>query len=285
MKAAARKSKRDTNKAIESFYHDRFLCRIFSEPEPSFILKGGQSQLARKIGARETRDIDLVGTTNALDESLKELKRLAAIDLDDFIDFVFIDSTRIPVSQEYREGYRVEFAPFIGKTKRINSIHIDLVIDTTPTNNYEVCSPANRLEIKGLKTFDYALQIIEERIADKICAIMQNYEGKPSSRVKDLIDLTVSMTSDRVEANLLIESLKRETRLRNIPSIDNFEIPASWHNSAYETTFSKEAQLCEIPTDFRTMVRAEKAIKQWLKPITNKSARNKIWFPTEQVWK
>lgn len=41
IKATAKSSSMDTNKAIEGFYFDRFLCRVFSEPEPAFILKGG----------------------------------------------------------------------------------------------------------------------------------------------------------------------------------------------------------------------------------------------------
>ena len=45
IKAAAKASGTDTNKAIERFYFDRFLCRVFSEPEPAFVLKGGQSKV------------------------------------------------------------------------------------------------------------------------------------------------------------------------------------------------------------------------------------------------
>lgn len=63
VKAAAKASGRDVNKVIQAFYHDRFLCRVFSADNPSFILKGGQSMLARIPNARETRDIDLIGRT------------------------------------------------------------------------------------------------------------------------------------------------------------------------------------------------------------------------------
>ena len=55
VKAAARKSSRDTSRAIAGFYHDRFLCRVFAADEPAFVLKGGQSMLAKVPGAREAR--------------------------------------------------------------------------------------------------------------------------------------------------------------------------------------------------------------------------------------
>ncbi len=70
VKAAAVKSGRDTNRAIAGFYHDRFLCRVFSESEPAFVLKGGQSMLAKIPDARETRDVDLLGRTPDLGEAL-----------------------------------------------------------------------------------------------------------------------------------------------------------------------------------------------------------------------
>ena len=47
VKTAASKSGADTNKAISRFYHDRFLCRVFAAGKPAFILKGGQSMLAK----------------------------------------------------------------------------------------------------------------------------------------------------------------------------------------------------------------------------------------------
>ena len=60
VKAVAVKSDRDTSRAIAGFYHDRFLCRVFSADEPAFVLKGGQSMLAKIPNARETRDVGLV---------------------------------------------------------------------------------------------------------------------------------------------------------------------------------------------------------------------------------
>lgn len=89
IKAAATASRMDTSKAIEGFYFDRFLCRVFSEPEPAFILKGGQSMLARTIAARATRDIDLISRSLDIDGATEELKRIAAIDLDDYVRYLF----------------------------------------------------------------------------------------------------------------------------------------------------------------------------------------------------
>lgn len=81
---AARQSPMDTNRAITGFYFHRLLCRVFSEDNGRFVLKGGQSVLARTFDARVTRDIDLVAQEESLEEAVADLVQAASIDLDDF---------------------------------------------------------------------------------------------------------------------------------------------------------------------------------------------------------
>lgn len=283
VREAARKSSRSTDRAIEGFYLDRFLCRIFSERHPSFVLKGGQSQLARRIDARESRDIDLVGTTPNIEEALSRLKRLASIDLDDYLEFEFSGARQIPVSQEYRMGYQVEFVPVLGRTKRLNSIHIDLVVDQTPPEDWDITTPASRLAIPGLPTNDYAVQTIEERIADKACAIMQRYNGKPSSRVKDLVDLAVTMCTCTVSADTLIRKLRRESILRDMEPVERFEVPRNWIE-LYEKTYEKEAKSCadqRMPSDIE---QASRQVAEWLAPVLSGETRGKTWDPEMSDW-
>mgnify|MGYP002246834635 CR=1 FL=1 len=60
IKAAAKASPLETGRAVSGFYFHRLLCRVFSKPDSPFMLKGGQSMLARTMDARATRDIDLL---------------------------------------------------------------------------------------------------------------------------------------------------------------------------------------------------------------------------------
>lgn len=283
VREAARRSPRNTSKAIAGFYRDRLLCRIFSERSPRFVLKGGQSQLARRIDARETRDIDLVGVTAEIKEALEDLKRLASIDLHDNIEFRFLGSKPIPVSQEYRTGLRVSFLPVLGKTKRLDPIGIDLVVDQTPPEDFELVAPASRLDIEGLVVFDYALQIVEERIADKVCAMMQRYNGLPSSRVKDLLDLVVSMLTDRVDADMLSKKIKRESILRNMGQVEEVRAPLEW-NSFYAPAYAKEASAAGIPQELTDLANAETAVASWLNLVLQGVAEGTIWDPETQRW-
>lgn len=154
---AARESPMDTNRAIVGFYFHRFLCRVFSEDDGRFVLKGGQSVLARTLDARVTRDIDLVAQEESLEEAVADLARAASIDLEDFVSFVFDRAEQIKKEDEYRCGAKVWFTPFMG-TKKLQPISIDLVIDEVRGLEPEVLAPIDRLNIEGPQsaTIEYA---------------------------------------------------------------------------------------------------------------------------------
>lgn len=104
----------DTNRAIAGFYFHRFLCRVFTGDDNRFVLKGGQSVLARTLDARVTRDIDLVAQEESLEEAIADLVQAASVDLDDFVSFTFDRAEQIKAEDEYRCGTKVWFTPLYG---------------------------------------------------------------------------------------------------------------------------------------------------------------------------
>ena len=102
VKAAAKASPLDTNLAISGFYFHRLLCRVFSEKDRKFALKGGLSVLARTVDARATRDIDLLAQETELGAAFEELRRLASVDLGDFMAFRFDKTEPIKSNDEHR---------------------------------------------------------------------------------------------------------------------------------------------------------------------------------------
>lgn len=283
VKAAAKASGRDVNKAIQAFYHDRFLCRVFSADSPGFILKGGQSMLARIPNARETRDIDLIGRTSDIDVALEELIDAASVDLDDFIEFRFASKRPTDTSQDYREGYTVTFETWLGGTSRKGTISIDLVVDALPPVDFDIVTPVSRIEIDGIKTFNYLTNTAENRIAEKSCATMQDYNGRSSSRVKDLVDLVTSMLNEKVDANKLSRLIAVECRLRQIEGIERFSVPESW-KSALSGNYAKLAKEAALPSEFLEVDNAEAAVSTWLSPVFSDDGSNRTWIPKEQRW-
>lgn len=128
VKEAAKKSPLDTNRAIDGFYFHRLLCRVFSDPDSPFVLKGGQSVLARTVDARATRDIDLLVRETSVEAAVADLRRLAGIGLDDFISFSFDKAEPIKADDEYRSGMKVWFTPSLGG-KSLQAVSVDLVVD------------------------------------------------------------------------------------------------------------------------------------------------------------
>ena len=128
VKEAAKKSPLDTNRAIAGFYFHRLLCRVFSDPDSPFVLKGGQSVLARTVDARATRDIDLLAREASVEAAVADLRRLDGIGLDDFISFSFDKAEPIKADDEYRSGMKVWFTPSFGG-KSLQAVSVDLVVD------------------------------------------------------------------------------------------------------------------------------------------------------------
>ena len=60
-KKAVRDRGGDPGDGYRQALRDRFLCRVFSDPDGRFILKGGSGLLARIPDGRATRDIDFGG--------------------------------------------------------------------------------------------------------------------------------------------------------------------------------------------------------------------------------
>ena len=283
VKAAAKKSGRDTNRAIAGFYHDRFLCRVFATDEPAFVLKGGQSMLAKIPDARETRDVDLLGRTADLDEALEELKRAAATDLGDFVEFRFRDAVPTDTSQDYRKGYTATFDTWLGGTKSVGAVSIDLVVDPTPPEEFEVLAPVARLDVEGLAYFDYVANTPETRVAEKACAVMQEYATGPSSRVKDLADLATSMLNERVDAAKLARRLCIECAFRHMEPITEFSVPETW-KTTLSANYRKMAREAKLPRELEDVVTAEEAVAGWLRPVIAGETASDVWDPDSQAW-
>jgi hypothetical protein len=171
--------------------------------------------LSRTVGARATRDIDLLAKQDDLDRALEKLKELAETDMGDFVTFEFAGSRSIKVEDEYRDGLSVRFVPIIG-SKRMQRISIDLVADEVPLERAELVAPADRIEIEGLQVCDYLVYPVENALADKLCALVERHGGRASSRVKDLVDIAVYATTCPVDGGELQKCVHREAAVRRI---------------------------------------------------------------------
>lgn len=273
--AAARMSGMDVGRAISGFYFHRLLCRVFSVPDSPFLLKGGQSMLARTPSARATRDIDLLSEEADLDDALSELRRLASLDLGDFVSFEFAGSKPIKAEDEYRSGLQVTFVPLLG-ARRLQPVSVDLVVDQVPCGEPETLTPADRLEVEGVPVFDYRVYPIANSIADKLFGIIETHDGRPSSRVKDLVDLLVYATTENLDGDELCHRCRLEARVRGIEPPSRFCVPDTWREH-YSKSFEKLVKGTELDEDLSRLDNAERLVGRLLDSVLSGEAHGHLW--------
>lgn len=270
-----------TQDRIRQEYFRRFLSRVFSEHDDSeWLLKGGTGVLARVASARRTTDVDLFRANDTLDGALAELIRLAGIDLGDYFRFVY--TKHRPViggdQQTYTEGYGVDFDVYVGADRK-EPLHVDLVVGVIVTDDVTVTAPANRLDLPRLPSNDYRLYPIVDQIADKVCATMAEYNGLPSSREKDLVDLVVIAKTQAVSADALRRAILAEARVRSLEPFTEVSIPTNWGRA-----YAKEAK--EVPhcSDYRTVELASELVRTFINPVLRDEVTSKTWSPESTAW-
>lgn len=278
---AAKASPLDTSRAIAGFYFHRLLYRVFSEPGTPFVLKGGQGMLARTIDARATRDIDLA--TDRLDakSATSELRRLAAKDADDFVTFEFRGVSPIKGDDEYRDGCTVAFDAFIG-SKRVQRVSVDLVSDPIAVGEPEWMAPADRVDVRGIPVCDYPVYPAERAVADKLCGIVERHGGRPSSRVKDLLDIAIYALTTDFFADSLARALSREAAARRLSLGAEFALPEEW-GEAHRSQYSKLAAQARLPEDASTLLGALEISKALLDPVLSGVDAGR-WSHAARTW-
>lgn len=282
VKEAAKASPRDTGRAISGFYFHRLLCRVFAGGNSSFVLKGGQSVLARTLDARTTRDIDLLSMRTSLDDALSDLRLLVQRDLGDFISYEFAGAEPIKTEDEYRSGLSVQFVPMVG-SKRMQTISIDLVVDEVSLEGAELIEPVDRLDIKELESCSYLVYPVEAALADKLCALAERHNGRPSSRVKDLVDVVVYALSCDVDGGALQLRIARESGARRLARIEAFALPEEWGVSQAR----QYAKLCAqtgLPESLHRIEEASALAEKLFGPVLAGAAEGSFWSHATGAW-
>lgn len=282
VKSAAVASPMETGRAVSAFYFHRLLCRVFAGGNGSFVLKGGRAMLARTADARATRDIDLLFTEQSLEGALEELVRLAGADLGDFVTFEFAGEHPIKAEDEYRQGLSARSVAMIG-AKRLSPVSVDLVIDEVPLEGAERMAPADRIEVAGIEACDYLVYPVEVALADKLCGIVEMHGGRASSRVKDLVDISVYATTAEVDGAKLQSRLRRESAARRISLGTALALPEAW-GSSQARQFAKLCQGTGLPEALRNMEAASKLAGRLLDPAIRGEADGLRWNPEVRKW-
>jgi Nucleotidyl transferase AbiEii toxin, Type IV TA system len=243
------------------------------------------SMLARVPRSRTTKDMDLAALhASDLAEAERALIALAEVDLGDHLTFRLIRSTPTGLG-ENQPGVatrRYFFACIdVDYSTQVDTVIVDVVVGPPPVGRTEVVEPANRLHLRRpLITFPYRLYPVADQIADKVCATMdtQYPGGKPSSRVKDLVDLVVIAHTQTVHLDELRVAIGSKRELSGIAPFEHFDVPAEWTR-----TYPATAKGVPVAESLSAQMAAE-LVASFVDPALGKSSSPAVWDPRAQAW-
>lgn len=272
-----------TSSLVKQEYHRRFLSRIFSRPgDTGWVLKGGTGMLARVATARATNDVDLYcRNTSSTEEAIASLRELAAVDLGDHFRFNYLShEPSIGGQQQYLKGCSVVFEVLIGSQEK-GRLRVDLVTEAVVTDEVTTQQPASALDLPRLTSNPYRIYPVVDHIADKVCATLAFYNGRPSSREKDLVDLVVFAHTEDIEAVKIAKALRIEASVRQLRLPTAFVVPRSW-GSAYKRLAASVLQ-CREQSDVAT---AMNLMHDYLDPVLDGTAaeRTLVWNHEQLTW-
>ena len=280
LKKAAKAAVGDTGERYRQALRDRFLCRVFSDPEERFILKGGSGLLARVPHARATRDADFaLRGKETPDDVVAALDGLLALDMGDFCRFKLTRREESMDDNGYSRLLKLRYATYIGDEEK-DPVLVDLSLDCEATLPPEKITPANRLDVPGIIACDYSVCSVPDQLADKLCAIMERQRGGwASSRMKDLADVVTYALSQRIGARDLAAAIANECRRRDMDIPGRFEAPEEWH--AGYASFAKRVG---SPVAYQSFDDASHLAAKLFDPVLGGDAGNASWDPMRLIW-
>ena len=134
----------------------------------------------------------------------------------------------------------------------------------------------SRIEVEGVPVFDYRVYPIVNSIADKLCGIIETHDGRPSSRVKDLVDLLIYTTNEDLDGDELCRWCRLEARVRGIELPPRFSVPGAWRKH-YSKNFEKLVRGTELDVALSSLDAAERLAARMLDPVLSGEARGSSW--------
>ena len=206
---------------------DRLLCRLFRQADSPWLLKGGYAMELRIQSARTTRDIDL--GLRKLPGGAKDWDAFAVRDL--LAEAVSLDLEDGFVFVIGEPGLDLDAAPYGGSRfpvdarmagRRFISFHVDVSAGDVLREPFELLEGRDWLSFAGIVPSKVPAISREEQFAEKLHAYSLPREGRPNSRVKDLVDLVLLVESDTLDLVRLRQSIEATFRRR-----DTHPVPSS----------------------------------------------------------
>lgn len=254
---------------------DRLLARLLATAHSRWVLKGGLA-LDYRFGdrARTTRDMDLATAREG--PAIADLMSAQRTDLGDYFVFAI---ERVAKLDEEEQGGAVRFhvvAELAGR--EFDQFALDVGFDPPATTD-DVKGP-DLLAFAGIDSVVAPAIPLSVQIAEKVHAFTRRYGGvdRPSTRVKDLVDLNLISREAAVDGRALRIDLEATFARRATHELPDRlpSPPASWR-----VPYAKLAREIRIEPDLDAgTVRA----KSMIDPVLRDRAMSGVWDAANAGW-
>ncbi|GAB2448951.1 hypothetical protein GCM10027187_15310 [Streptosporangium sandarakinum] len=291
---------------LQQFTIQRVLARFFSENPHDWVLKGGQSMLARRADGRASTDLDFTRVTPGDPESMvRDYERALARDLGDHLTFV--QESRFPLL--HGAGVRLSHVAYFGG-RELMRVSVDLAPPRTrpvwkeaevipfPEHAIGTGAPGERPNLRVISLHDtlahkvsgmftHGRRTIETKCHECTALGKGRFMCKSGDlpyRAQDLVDvLTIAMHTSwdgpATHAMLREEFTWRIEQGENLIIPDHFEVPnPNWHKS-----FAKYATTTPgLP--YTTLREATPLARAFLDPLLAEEPPRGHWDPSQRRW-
>lgn len=276
LKNEAKQSQWTLPQLQRQFAYDRLLERLYLV-DRQWIVKGATALLARDIGVRGTRDID-VYREKAREIAEAEVREAAARDIGDWFRFELGPSQ---ASADGARGVRIPVRAYVGATTW-TEFHIDLVgADFRMTGQPEEVPPLVRIEMPDVEQHGYVAYPLVDHVADKVVATFDVYgtQERASTRYKDLVDLVAIATRSSMPAEQLVTAIQSEATRREVKLPSSFDVP---DRDLWTSGYSAEAEN-SLLTVAKSLEEALGIVRPFIDPILSGKADG-VWDPALGKW-
>jgi Nucleotidyl transferase AbiEii toxin, Type IV TA system len=257
------------------YAYDRLLARLY-QVDKEWIVKGAVALLAREVSVRHSIDIDIFRQA-ASDLVERDVREAAALDLGDWFQFEIGAGEQLT---GVTEGTRYPTTASVGAATWA-VFHVDIVsggVKMTGTPD-EVPGVA-KVFVPGVEQSGYRVYPLVDHIADKAAAILERHgDGRPSTRFKDLIDLTALVGSAHVGAEDQRAAILSELERRDVQIPEHFDVP---DRSIWNAGFAKAVRKT-VGLPAQTLDEALAIVRPFVEPVLDGTATG-FWDPEAARW-
>lgn len=256
---------------------ERLLARLRVVAKGHWALKGALAlDFRNPTRARSTKDADLV-TPTEIEQLTEDLLAVERKDLEDFFNFT-IRRTETPEMDQPEPTVRFHVSAEIAG-QVFDEARIDFAINT-PIDWTPETVRSNVLAFADVPGVDIPVIPAEAQLAEKLHAYTRSYGkiARQSTRVKDLVDQMVIITTAELDAAAMRTSCERVFQRRNTHALPERlpPPPAEW-----DRAYREVAKVAQIDPD---MSMGYQTVSACLDPVLNRAVKTGRWSPATQKW-